>query len=218
MSSVPRLLGLPGRRGQRVETRAPRRLALGLAVARENEKFEIPGDFLIFASGPANTAVTIRPGSSTSDPIDLFRGDRIYLQFHELYITHAAGSGTIVLLVGGDEQFQLHPGGDTSAVSVSPPTTAFEAEVLALTASWTELFDFSSARGAQGVIFINNRGPNPVSIASVNTGAETDGQVILPGGSVSILNPGGQIWYVRATAANQVTTAAMTVNGFWTGA
>jgi len=99
-----------------------------------------------------------------------------------------------------------------------PAKTAFDAEVAALTGSWTQLFDFSGALGAGGVIFIFNDGPNPVRLTTDNTNGSDQGLQIASGGNMTIDNPGGQKWFIRTVTANQVVNAATLVEGFWTGA
>ena len=96
-------------------------------------------------------------------------------------------------------------------------TVAFDAEVLALTASWTELFDFSAALGGFGVIFIFNDGPNPIRVTTDSGTAADRGIQIAAGGNITIDNPGGQQWFVRTVTGDQVTNAATIVEGFWTG-
>lgn len=196
----------------------PRRLPFDLSIARTNRVQTTGGDFMIYSSGPANISVTIRLDSERGDPIVLFPGDKFSAAaWDRFYITNAAGSGTAVLLIGGDESFDFVPQ-QTSSLNLAPATTAFDAEVLALTASWTELFDFTNARGHQGVIFIFNDGPNAIRVTT-NSGTAADrGIQIAAGGYRVIDNPGGQRWYVRTVTANQVTNAATILEGFWTGA
>ncbi|MCB7129469.1 MAG: hypothetical protein J3T61_08030 [Candidatus Brocadiales bacterium] len=110
------------------------------------------------------------------------------------------------------------PKGNPVWTKNATPATALDAEVLALTASWTSLFDFTAAKGPQGVIIIFNDGPNPIRVTTNNAASADRGIQIAAGGNITIDNPGGQQWFVRTVTGDQVTNAATIVEGFWTGA
>jgi len=197
---------------------------LDAAVVRDNELLQVSGDFVAFVGGPSNLTLRISMNepapltAGTTEAIPMRRGSRAFGRFSRLYVSNAAGSGTIELIIGGDLSFQYDPEPSLASSNATPPTVAFNTEVLALTASWTELFDFSAALGAQGVIFIFNDGPNPIRISTNSSAAADRGTEVAAGGLLTIDNPGGQQWYARTVTANQVTNAATTVEGFWTGA
>lgn len=218
MAGHQRILPGPGApRGVRTE---PQLVRIPLGVVFADREFTVAGDFIYLLFAPALTVLGLtfdRP--MPYERVSVRRGDRLFIRFSRFYVTleTAVSGGEATFFVGGDSYSEFVPGPAAAASLSTPASVQFNAEVLALTASWTSLFNFASAVGGNGVIVIFNNGPNPIEVSTDSTIAFGLGVEIIKDGSLVLDNPGGQRWFARAATANQVTGAATVVQGFWTG-
>ena len=87
-----------------------KKIYIPLDTARENEEFEIYGDFILVEDINAGTKCEIRLNSKQNDPVNLIKVRRIESPFSKFYLSNDALSGGYVkLLIGGEAKFSATP-------------------------------------------------------------------------------------------------------------
>lgn len=164
-------------------------LTLNLATARIDEPIHISGDFLYISEAPSTISASVKFNYTQADSISLKKGRRHQIPFTKLYVSNAAGSGSLTLIIGKDLSLDFEDVGVINIDQIEQPIYLKGVNSMDAASSPVNVTQaatlIAAARSTRYQIMLYNEGNNPVRIGKADVTFANKGIILQPGASMT---------------------------------